>query len=93
MKKKIALLLAAAIAVGTIAGCGSQSAGSGEAESNSAAGIAEDGTADPRFKYEEPVTLTSYFEISPAIMGDFKQEDMLNSVYYTTVSYTHLHGG
>ena len=45
------------------------------------AGVSEDGTVDPRFKYEEPVTLTSYFEISPAITN-WNQEEMLNCVYY-----------
>lgn len=90
MKRKAALMLAAVMTVSLLTGCGN--AGSGNTStnnSNSSAGTtgevttdtAEDVLVDPRFKYEEPVTLTSYFEISPA-MTNYVQEEMLNSVYY-----------
>lgn len=82
MKKKLVLLLAAAMAVGTLAGCGSDTSGSGGGTD----ALLSDEEVDPRFKYDEPVTLTSYFEISPAISGDWNQEETLNSVYYTRMT-------
>ena len=72
MKKKIALLLAAVMTVSLMTGCGGDSGSAqtaGNSESVSAVSVQE---ADPRFKYEEPVTLTSYFEISPAL-GEFNK--------------------
>lgn len=84
MKKKLVLLLAAAMVIGSLAGCGSDSG-----NSNSSAGSSNEGSSavtdeevDPRFKYDDPVTLTSFFEISPAISGDWNQEEAMNSVYY-----------
>ncbi len=78
MKKKLVLLLAAAMVAGSLAGCGNDS---GNNDSGGANALPE-GDMDPRFKYEEPVTLTSYFEISPTIAADWNQETTLNSVYY-----------
>ena len=85
MKRRIAALLIAAMIGSLAAGCGGKDSGSASpaAETQAAEESAPAEKADPRFKYDEPVTLTSYFEISPAIMADFKQEDMLNSYYYT----------
>ncbi len=85
MKKKLALLLAAAMVMGSLTGCGGSGSGSdssGAASDSGQAAAAEDEEVDPRFKYDEPVTLTSYFEISPAIMNDWDQEEAMNSVYY-----------
>ena len=89
MKKKLALLLTAAMLAGTLAGCGSDSGSASEsgksgqnAESPAESIAAADEEVDPRFKYDEPVTLTSYFEISPAIISDFDQETAVNSLYY-----------
>lgn len=81
MRKKVALLLTAAMAMSLLAGCGSDSVSGENNAADITAGVSEDGTVDPRFKYEEPVTLTSYFEISPAITN-WNQEEMLNCVYY-----------
>lgn len=68
MKKKLVLLLVAAMAAGSLAGCGNDSSGnsgSGSSDSGSAeagdSGAVTDEEVDPRFKYDEPVTLTSYF--------------------------------
>ncbi|MBD5393223.1 MAG: extracellular solute-binding protein [Lachnospiraceae bacterium] len=86
MKRKLVLMLAAAMVIGSLAGCGNSgsrnndSGNSGEATGNSSINMDEE--VDPRFKYDEPVTLTSYFEISPAIMDDWDQEEAMNSVYY-----------
>ena len=66
MKKKIALLLAAAMTVSLMAGCGGDSGSAQTAGNSEAASAVTEEEVDPRFKYEEPVTLTSYFEISPA---------------------------
>lgn len=85
MKKKIALLLAAAMTVSLMAGCGGDSGSAQTAGNSEAASAVTEEEVDPRFKYEEPVTLTSYFEISPAL-GEFNKEDMLNSVYYTRMT-------
>lgn len=75
MKKKSVLMLTAAMLMGSLAGCGNGSeAGNG--------GSAAEKPEGPRFKYEEPVTLTSYFEIAPTIVDGFDQEEVLNSVYY-----------
>ncbi len=98
MKKKLALILTAAMLAGTLAGCGGgdstagggnaggSAAGGGSAaagtESGDGGGAAGATDVDPRFKYEEPVTLTSFFEISPTIMGEFKEEDAVSSLYY-----------
>ena len=98
MKKKLALILTAAMLAGTLAGCGggdstagggnaggsaagggSAAAGTESGDGGSAAGATD---ADPYFKYEEPVTLTSFFEISPTIMADFDQEEATNSLFY-----------
>lgn len=94
MKKKLALILTAAMLAGTLAGCGggdsaagggnaggggSAAAGTESGDGGSAAGATD---VDSRFKYEEPVTLTSFFEISPTIMADFDQEETVNSLYY-----------
>lgn len=91
MKKLVALLLVAAMSLGLLAGCsssggkgkGSESGAGGSTEAGGGGGTAMDEEVDPRFKYEEPVTLSSYFEISPTIMAEFDQETMKNSVYYT----------
>ena len=64
MRKKVALLLTAAMTMSLLAGCGSDSVSGENNAADITAGVSEDGTVDPRFKYEEPVTLTSYFEIS-----------------------------
>ena len=85
MKKKIALLLAAAMTVSLMAGCGGDSGSAQTVGNSEAASAVTEEEVDPRFKYEEPVTLTSYFEISPAL-GEFNKEDMLNSVYYTRMT-------
>ena len=98
MKKKLALILTAAMLAGTLAGCGGgdstagggnaggSAAGGGSAaagtESGDGGGAAGATDVDPRFKYEEPVTLTSFFEISPTIMADFDQEEATNSLFY-----------
>lgn len=102
MKKKLALLLTAAMLAGTLAGCGSNSGSASEsgksgqnAESPAESGTAADEEADPaesvaaadeevdpRFKYDEPVTLTSYFEIPATETDGFDQEAAVNSVYY-----------
>ncbi len=93
MKKRLALILAAAMLAGSIAGCGGDTGtgaggnnaagGSGAAAgTESAGGGAAVADADPRFQYDEPVTLTSFFEISPTIMADFNQEETVNSLYY-----------
>ena len=79
MKRKLVLLLAAAMVAGNLAGCGGSDGGNAGTGGDSAV---TDEEVDPRFKYDEPVTLTSYFEISPAIMGDWNQEEAMNSVYY-----------
>ena len=83
MKRKIALLLTAVMVTGMFAGCGnsgSSSSGSTDGSSTATASSLED--ADPNFKYDEPVTLSSFFEISPTIMSDFDQETVVNSLYY-----------
>ena len=83
MKRKIALLLTAVMVTGMFAGCGnsgSSSSGSTGGSSTATASSLED--ADPNFKYDEPVTLSSFFEISPTIMSDFDQETVVNSLYY-----------
>lgn len=83
MKRKIALLLTAAMVTGMFAGCGnsgSGSSGSTGGSSTATASLLEN--ADPDFKYDEPVTLSSFFEISPTIMSDFDQETVVNSLYY-----------
>ena len=86
MKKKIAALLIATMIGSMLAGCGGGSSSSSSSSAPAAEASAEADApvekADPRFKYEEPVTLTSYFKISPAIMATFKEEDLTNSVYY-----------
>lgn len=82
MKKKLVLLLAAAMITGSLAGCGSDSGNSSGNESGSTGEIDPNEEVDPNFKYDEPVTLTSYFEISPAISGEWNQEEAMNSVYY-----------
>ena len=93
MKKKLVLLLAAAMAAGSLAGCGNDSSGNsgdGSSDSGSAeagdSGAVTDEEVDPRFKYDEPVTLTSYFEISPTIASEWDQEEAMNSVYYTRMT-------
>lgn len=83
MKRKIALLLTAVMVTGMFAGCGnsgSSSSGNTNESSTATASLLEN--ADPDFKYDEPVTLSSYFEISPTIMSDFDQETVVNSLYY-----------
>ncbi len=83
MKRKIALLLTAVMVTGMFAGCGnsgSSSSGSTGGSSTATASSLED--ADPNFKYDEPVTLSSFFEISPTIMSNFDQETVVNSLYY-----------
>nr|WP_289767745.1 extracellular solute-binding protein [uncultured Acetatifactor sp.] len=93
MKKKLVLLLAAAMVAGSLAGCGNDS-GSGNGDNGNSGGNAGTGDngavtdeeVDPRFKYDEPVTLTSYFEISSTIASEWNQEEALNSVYYTRMT-------
>lgn len=81
MKKKLVLLLAAAMAVGSLAGCGDSGSGSGDGGAGTAdGGTVTDEEVDPRFKYDEPVTLTSYFEISPAISADWNQENWIEKL-------------
>lgn len=89
MKKKLALLLTAAMLAGTLTGCGSDSGSASEsgksgqnAESPAESAAAADEEEDPRFKYDEPVTLTSYFEIPATETDGFDQEAAVNSVYY-----------
>lgn len=83
MKRKIALLLTAVMVTGMFAGCGNSGTSSSENTSGSSAAAAFSlENADPDFKYDEPVTLSSYFEISPTIMSDFDQETVVNSLYY-----------
>lgn len=65
MKKRMAMLLAAATLAGSFSGL---------------AMAEESDTSSDR--YEETVTLTSYFEISAAIMDSFQVEDVANS-YFT----------
>lgn len=84
MKKKIVLLLAAAMVMGSLSGCGNGS-GSNPGEASESNALTDE-EVDPRFKYEEPVTLTSFFEISPTIKNDWNQEETLNSVYYTRMT-------
>lgn len=89
MKKKLVLLLAAAMVAGSLAGCGNDSGSSNSDGGNAGTGdneAAADEEVDPRFKYDEPVTLTSYFEISPTIASEWNQEEALNSVYYTRMT-------
>ena len=83
MKRKIALLLTAVMVTGMFAGCGSSGSGSsGSTGGSSTATASSLENADPDFKYDEPVTLSSFFEISPTIMSDFDQETVVNSLYY-----------
>ena len=83
MKRKIALLLTAVMVTGMMAGCGSSgSSSSGSTGGSSTATASSLENADPDFKYDEPVTLSSFFEISPTIMSDFDQETVVNSLYY-----------
>lgn len=89
MKKIICLLLVVMIS-GILAGCqnsnpsSQSSAKSGNKDTNTT--TSETGAVvpvdDPLAKYEDTVTLTSYFEISPTIMNIFSQEEIQNC-YYT----------
>lgn len=88
MKRKvISLALAAVMTAGLLTGCGGSdnsgnsaagSAGSSEAASEQVVEKA----ADPREKYEEPVTLTSFFSIAAPISSTFDEDEMNNSYYY-----------
>lgn len=82
MKRKIALLLTAVMVTGMFAGCGNSQNSSGSTGGSSTATASSLENADPDFKYDEPVTLSSFFEISPTIMSDFDQETVVNSLYY-----------
>lgn len=83
MKRKIALLLTAVMVTGMFAGCGNSGSGSsGSTGGSSTATASSLENADPDFKYDEPVTLSSFFEISPTIMSNFDQETVVNSLYY-----------
>lgn len=83
MKKLTCLLLALAMLL-SLAACGnnggSTPAGAGDNSS------VESQTIDPETintgKYEEPVTLTSFFQISPVFLNLFSEEE-LKSCYYT----------
>lgn len=82
MKRKIALLLTGVMVTGMFAGCGNSQSSSGSTGGSSTATASSLENADPDFKYDEPVTLSSFFEISPTIMSDFDQETVVNSLYY-----------
>lgn len=56
MKKQIALLLTAAMVAGSLGGCGGDGKGADNGEAGDTSVSSE--PADPRFKYDEPVTLT-----------------------------------
>lgn len=82
MKRKIALLLTAVMVTGMFAGCGNRQSSSASTGGSSTTTASSLENADPNFKYDEPVTLSSFFEISPTIMSDFDQETVVNSLYY-----------
>lgn len=80
MKRSLCLLLAMLMMVGMLAGCGSSnSSDGGNASSNSSDTPAA--PVDPLAPMEEPVTLTSFFEISGPIQPEFSPEALEEKVY------------
>lgn len=89
-KKMIALLLASSMLAGILTACGSSSSGSasssGEAQPAAETAAAVEENTDPLGKYDEPVHLTTFFEIAPVMMDSF-QESKVEELYYTQ----HMH--
>lgn len=79
MKKFLSLLLAVLMIVGMLAGCG----GSGEEQkpADDAAVNVPTEPVDPLAPMAEPVTVTTYFEISGPIQPEFSEEKLENMVY------------
>lgn len=89
MKKIISLLLSVVMTVGMLAGCGGGNSNQTTATKASSENDDTTGTtapvetvADPMAKYEEPVTLTSFFEIAPTILSTFSEAQLAES-YFT----------
>ena len=80
MLKKALCLLLAAIMVLSMAACSKSDSKSGSKEESSAAAI------DPETintgKYDEPVHLTSFFQIATVFLNQFNEEE-LETIYYT----------
>lgn len=82
-RKAISLLLGAVMVTGMLGGCSGSEVPKETAQgSGDSSQTPTESVADPNAKYEEPVTLTSFFEISPTIASIFTEEGIQNS-YYT----------
>lgn len=89
MKRFLCLLLAMVMAAGMLAGCGGgDSSGSGGGSSSNSGDNSSSnnsntpsGPVDPLAPMDEPVTLTSFFEIPGPIQPEFSQEALEAMVY------------
>lgn len=82
MKKILSLLLAVLMIIGMLAGCGSSDSGEAQKpeEKDPVAEVPAE-PVDPLAPMAEPVTLTTYFEISGPIQPEFSEEKLENMVY------------
>lgn len=78
MKKFLSLLLAVLMIVGMLAGCGGNE---NQKPSDDEQAAVPDEPVDPLAPMEEPVTLTTYFEISGPIQSEFTPEALEAMVY------------
>lgn len=80
-KKLLSVLLALAMLL-SITACGNSDSGGNSNESSANTSSAIDPETVNLGKYEEPVTLTSFFRIESVIMDQF-EESMVDELYYT----------
>jgi putative aldouronate transport system substrate-binding protein len=83
MYQKISLVLSVIMITMLFAGCNSKETSKNDANKDAVATQEEAPTPvlDPMAKYEEPITLTSFFEITPPFAAYFTEDRIKNNVF------------